>query len=111
MLAVVEDDLLVQLGEIVGHHCRCSILSGDLRMGLETIPDDAIQLLANGCATDAFNNLTSESVNQHASRSLGADPASPQVKHRFLIQLANGRAMRALDVISVNLQLGLGIRR
>ncbi len=54
-------------------------------------------------------HVARERVNQHAPRLPVAEPARPQVEHRFVVDLAHRGAMRALDVVGEDLELRLGV--
>ena len=58
---------------------------------------------------DAVDDVLRERIRQQAARIALADAARPQVEHRFRVQLADGRAVRAAHVVGENLQLGLGV--
>src|SRR5258706_8683767 len=58
---------------------------------------------------DAVGYFSSESMYQHAASCLGPDASRAQIKDRFFVQLADGRSVRALYVVRVDLQLRLGV--
>ena len=58
---------------------------------------------------DPFDDLARKRVNQHPPGRVRPDAASAQVENRFVVQLADGRAVRAFHVVGVNFQLRLGI--
>ena len=67
------------------------------------------QVLANARNTDAVDDVARERVNQKIARVRLADAARAQVEHRFFVELADGRAVRAAHIVGQNLQLGLGV--
>ena len=75
----------------------------------EPVPNQFIQFLAHGSAFHAFNNLAGKRMDQHPSRRVLANAAGAQIKNALIVQLANGRAMRALHVVGVNFKLRLGV--
>src|SRR3546814_17420906 len=63
-------------------------------------------LVAQNLRLDAIYGLGCKSVGQHIARVGFVQPARTQVEHAVVIQLTHGRAVRALDVVGVNLQFG-----
>ena len=80
-----------------------------MRIRLQPVPDGFVQHLTHGAAFYAFDDFAGKGVNQHPPRGLFRDAARAQVKDALVVQLADGRAVRAFHVVGVNFQLGLGV--
>ncbi len=68
-------------------------------------------VLAHRFTADALDDFAGEGVDQHPPRRFRPDAAGAQIENGFLVQLADGRAVRAFHVVGVNLQLRLGVGR
>ena len=53
--------------------------------------------------------LAGESEDHQAAGGRLVDPAGPQVEDAVVVELPDGRPVRALDVVGVDLELRLGI--
>src|SRR4029453_6550534 len=58
---------------------------------------------------DAVDDLGAERISEEVARRSVGKPAALQIKHRLAVKLADGGAMRALDVVGENLELRLGV--
>jgi hypothetical protein len=58
---------------------------------------------------DAVDDVAGEGIRQKAAGGIGVDTTRAQIKQRILVQLADSGAMRALDIISVDLEFWLGV--
>src|SRR5215475_8001616 len=76
---------------------------------MEFLKQHALQRIAERWDLDAVYDILRERVSQQAAGFALRDAARLQIKHRFGVELADGCAVGAADVISVNLQLGLGV--
>ena len=58
---------------------------------------------------DAVDDLGAERISEEVARRSVGKPAAGQIEHRLAVELADGGAMRALDVVGENLELRLGV--
>ena len=58
---------------------------GDLRILLESFPDNSIEFLARRGMAHPFDDFARERVDQHATGGVGSNPAGAQVKDGLLI--------------------------
>ena len=65
--------------------------------------------LAELGAGDPIHHVAGEPVGEHAARRALRDAARAQVEQHLLVELPDGGAVRALDVVGVDLELGLGV--
>ena len=109
-LAVVENDLLIKLVEIVEHNVSEPAEIWALpRFASKAFRQNFVQLRSHRLDGNTVHHIAHESVNQHLPRGIDANPARAQIKHRLFIKLADGCAVRAFHVVGKNFQLGLGI--
>ena len=71
----------------------------------QTIPDQHVEFFAERVVFHAVDNLAGESVDEHAARGFKANAAAAQIVDGFVVALSDGRAMRALPVVGLNLKL------
>src|ERR1043165_6870779 len=81
-----------------------------MRVRLQPFPDELVEFLARRLMLDALDDFAGKGVNQHPPRRLRTDAAGAEVKNGFLVQLPDRRAVGALHVVGVNLELRLGVR-
>ena len=81
-----------------------------------TVSPCGIQANRNSCSScrsgshpDALHQVGGEGVGEQAPRRLDADAARAQVEDRVLVELADGRAVRAAHVVGEDLELGIGV--
>ena len=86
-----------------------SFLHRDTFVLLQPLPHQPVQFLPRRSKAHAVGDFAGERVNQHAPRRLRIQAAGAQIKNRLLVQLPDRRAVRALHVIGVNLQLRLRV--
>src|SRR5699024_2078157 len=89
----------------VAHSCDVSE-HGPAR---QAVTYHAGNLLAKHGQIKAINSLTGKRVGQQVASMDLVQPTGTQVKHGVFVNLANGGAMRAADIVSVDFELGLGI--
>jgi hypothetical protein len=66
-------------------------------------------MLADRRDLDAVQDIACERVHQNRARFADAKPSRAQVKHGRVVQLADRCAVRALDVVGEDLELGLRV--
>src|SRR5262249_45848349 len=76
---------------------------------LPPVKQAALQLGTERIDRDTADDVVGKGVSQQLPGLLLADAARLQIEDLFLIELANARSVRALDIIGVNLQLRLGV--
>jgi len=126
LLAVVKNDLLVKVIDIVKHIFnlpqgakgaraaapRASTkLFTQMMIGFKPVPDELVQFLARGRAFHALDDFPGKSMDQHATCHVFGNAPGAQVKNTLGVQLADGRAVGAFDVVRINFELRLGVRR
>src|SRR5262249_20532422 len=90
---------------------RASSFLAHVRAGFEAVPNNLVQLRTNGGVTETIDDLAGKGGGQNGARAFGADAPRAEIKNRFFIELTDGRAVRAFDIVSVDFQLRLGIDR
>src|SRR6266540_5170538 len=78
-----------------------------MRSRFQPFPEQLVKFLTRRLAPDAIDDLAGKRMNQHAFRGFQSDAPCPQVINRVIVQLAYRGAVRAFDVIGVDLQLRL----
>src|SRR5882672_11331498 len=86
-----------------------SFAYGNAFVLFEAVPDERVELLAQGVVLDAVDDLAGEGMDQHTPRCLQANAPAAQVINRLVVQLADGCAVRAFHVVGVDLELRLGV--
>src|SRR5450432_1151618 len=75
----------------------------------EPVLEMTCHVLAHGAVGDEIECLRGEGRDQHAARLVLGDAAGAQIEQRLLVEVADGGAMAAFDIIGENFQLRLGI--
>ena len=78
-------------------------------MLLQAIPDERVEFFAQGIVFHAVDDLAGEGVDQHAARVLQPDASAAQIVNRFVVELADGRAVRAFHIVGIDLELWLRV--
>src|SRR6185369_12869122 len=68
-----------------------------------------IQLRSNRVDLDLADDFLGKTVSQQTAAQFGIDSARLQVEQLFLVDLSDRRAVRALHIVGVNLQLRLRV--
>src|SRR6201991_5234796 len=88
---------LVLLGERIG------------RTGGQVRDQQVAQMLAQGLVRQRFEGGTAKRQREQAKCLRQRNPARTQVEQRALVELADGRAMRGLDLVGVDLEFRFGV--
>src|SRR5882762_8788804 len=80
-----------------------------LRVLMEFLEKDTFQRIPQGLHLDAVHNVLGEGVDQQIARVTLADAAGLKVKQHFAIELPDGGAVSAADVVGPDLEFGLGV--
>src|SRR6185295_2408994 len=84
-------------------------LTDDLAAG-QAGEEEFLEIAADRLDADPLDELAREGVGQEALRRLFPNTAGTEVEDRVLVELADGRAVGAPDVVGVDLELWIGIR-
>src|SRR5579872_2775328 len=76
---------------------------------MKFLEENFFQLLLQRRNFDPVEDVLRERIRQQAPRLAAPDAARLQIEQRFVVQLSDGRAVRAAHIIGENLQFGLGI--
>ena len=82
-----------------------------MRIRLKAVPHELVNHRARRFALDALDDFAGEGVDQHLPRRVHADASRAQIKNALVIQLADGRAVRAFNVVGIDFQLRFRVGR
>src|SRR5882757_7576192 len=85
------------------------VVTGLVRVLMEFLEENAFQRICQRFHLDAVDNVLGEGVDQEVPRVDFRDAARLKVKQHLAIELADGSAVGAADVVRPDLQLRLGI--
>ena len=85
-----------------------TVVSNSASPSEQPVVDLGLQQLAQRVVGDAIEQLAGKGTDHHVARVAFGDSARAHVVDGVLVHAADGRSVGALDVVGVDLQLGLG---